>query len=175
MPRRLPGATVILLGPAKMSGSPPRPGRRQTPATSGRQELRSGIRSTINLVETSFGPTVTGGNQYKKTFLGVANNTQAYGFGQVVPIKITKGGTTFKGAGRFPLIKEVAVMFMARASNQPPLQCTPNGRPVVYDAAHNVISDGSGNILPAFYPVVFAGNAFARLNPHHPWVAGIGP
>ena len=130
------------------------------------------IRSTINLVETSFGPTVTGGNQYKKTFLGVANNTGAYGFGQVVPIKITKGGTTFKGAGRFPLIKEVAVMFMARASNQPPLQCTSNGRPVVYDASGNVISDASGNILPASYPIVFAGLAQARLNPQHPWVAG---
>ena len=134
------------------------------------------IRSTFNLLDTNLGSTPKGGDVryllFNNTFMGAANDPQGFGYGQVVPIQITKSGTTFKGIGRFPLIKQVAVMFMVRAANQPPVVCNPNGRPVVYDASHAVISDSSGNILPAYYSTVFSGAAVAKLNPQHPWVAG---
>jgi len=158
------------------------------------------IRSTFNLLDTSFGSTGTAPNLFfNNTFMGTANNPQAEGYGQVVPIQITKSGTNFKGVGRFPLIKQVAVMFMVRAANQPPVQCYFNGRPIVYrkiasstyqvingtddghgtlvanfklDALGNVIPDSIGSIIPAYYPDVFLGNAYASLNPQHPWVAG---
>ena len=141
------------------------------------------IRSTFNLLDTSFGYTGSGSNLfYNNTFMGAANNPQGYAFGQVVPIQITKDGTTYKGAGRFPLIKQVAIMFMARASNQPPLVCFSNGKPYIYSLSSgtNVAASGTsysyqnndGSLNAAGLQLVLSGLAGAQLNPTHPWVSG---
>ena len=153
------------------------------------------IRSTINLIDSALkkgdtAPNYTvnliGGdsarpyNVYKNTF--APSDPQYLGFGQAVPIKITKDGVAYKGAGRFPVISQAGIVFVARAANQPPLLCYNNGRPVVYrltsNSTYQVITEGNGTIsstnplYPQAVEAVFSGNAYAKLNPLHPWVAG---
>ena len=98
-------------------------------ATGGRRLLTliyDFIRSTVNLIDTSFSYTVSYANGNTTKPYNVYNNTfvpsdpQYLGFGQAVPIKITKGGVDYKGAGRFPVISQAGIVFVARAANVPP-------------------------------------------------------
>jgi uncharacterized protein (TIGR02600 family) len=106
------------------------------------------------------------------------------GTGQVVPIVITNpSGYTTRGMGRFPTIRSGIFMFIARGANQPPLMCHPDGKPIVFDANNKVISvySSSGSYIATnpivgtawtnpFTEVVLKGNAYAKINPLHPWI-----
>jgi uncharacterized protein (TIGR02600 family) len=100
------------------------------------------IRS-VNLTDT-FDYTYISRNKTKAPYAFVPPRSEHVerGKGQVVPIKIQKGGTEYKGLGRFITIKQVALQFIAVAANQPPAMIDP----------------GTG--VPTATP-----------NPMHPWVA----
>ena len=167
-------------------------------------EIYDYIRSCINLVDasslTNSTPTTLAGNfNYSYTVPPVisgAGITLTNGTGQVMPISINNpDGSTSKGMGRFPTMRSAALWFVARAANQPPLICHPDGRPIVYDASGNQISvGGSPSYIPtntsltvtnfstipptvstvsyprgAWLDVVCAGTARAKINLMHPW------
>ncbi len=109
------------------------------------------IRSTINLVDAT-GPSA---NPFQYAFTtppANVNSNVVAGTGQVVPINYAdpNSGNIYKGLGRFPTIKQAAIMFIARAANQPPLMVDSSGHVIV----------GTGNSVTA--------------NPMHPWV-GVMP
>jgi len=93
------------------------------------------IRSAVNLADTTSTPAATvglGRDSFKHYFtkpplertVNVRYDPQP-GTGQVVPIQI---GDT-KGIGRFPVIQQATLHFIAQAANQPPVQLDPDGRP----------------------------------------------
>jgi uncharacterized protein (TIGR02600 family) len=99
------------------------------------------IRGTVNLLDGS-GPSST---PFKYAFTSAPASlvaTAVPGMGQVVPLIHPENGT--KGMGRFPTIKQVALMFIAQAANQPPVKVT-----------------------PAMVPLYSHGYS---TNPMHPWV-----
>lgn len=95
------------------------------------------------------------------------------GSGQVVPIKIINpDGNTTMGMGRFPTIRGATLWFAAVAANEPPLMCHPDGRPIVYSANGTQISTyaaSNSTIQAAYVTNVLAGQAYAVINPQHPW------
>ena len=104
------------------------------------------IRSAINLGDTTSGPpgsltlSDTSFNYYfasPPTKINPTRYDSRAGTAQVVPIKI---GNT-RGIGRFPVVQQATVHFIARAANQPP---------VVLDAL---------------------GKPTNRINPMHPWTS----
>ena len=154
------------------------------------------IRSCINLCDSYTATYPLSGYTwpYSYTVPPTAINTKVMpspGTGQVVPIVITNpDGVTTRGMGRFPTLRAGTLWFIARAANQPPLMCHPDGRPIVYDIYGNQISTGGSpsvvNTTPVSfgvigtnpaitYPdgplidVVLAGKAVAHANPLHPW------
>jgi uncharacterized protein (TIGR02600 family) len=87
------------------------------------------IRSTVNIFDTNGASGATYNTaSYPSAFIAETNFANL-GFGQVTPIQITKGGVTYKGLGRFPGIKQIAIMFIATAANQPPAIIGTNGVP----------------------------------------------
>jgi uncharacterized protein (TIGR02600 family) len=117
------------------------------------------IRSTINLVDGGYNAIDTT-KPFKYAFTtppGSINQSVTAGTGEVVPIVFptsVNAANTTRGIGRFPTIKQVALMFIAQAANQPPLN--------VNASTGNVIVAGGGS----------AGSVTA--NPMHPWV-GVMP
>lgn len=100
----------------------------------GTQQILTGIydfiRSNINLVDTSWaspgGPGAAENQDaakvsryaYAATLSGTLSQpTVGNGTGQVVPFENPNGT---RGSGRFPVLKEVAIEFIAQAANQPP-------------------------------------------------------
>ena len=157
-------------------------------------EIYDYIRSCINLVDASslinnagaLSGSFTNSYTVPPVISGnIINLTN--GSGQVVPIVISNpSGTTTMGMGRFPVLKSSALWFVARAANQPPLMCHPDGRPIVYDSLGNQISTNVGGTsyimtnVPitvgtatytrgAMVDVVCARRALARVNIMHPW------
>jgi uncharacterized protein (TIGR02600 family) len=112
-------------------------------------EIFDYIRSCINLVDgssltynSSGNITGTYTNAYTVPPVNTASTiTLANGTGQVVPIVINNpDGKITRGMGRFPTLRSAALWFIARAANQPPLMCHPDGRPIIYDSKGNQIS-----------------------------------
>ena len=120
-----------------------------------------------NTVSTSLGAGYASGT--------TTNVTLTSGTGQVIPIVITNPTTlnVTKGIGRFPTINRGILWFVARGADQPPLMVHPDRRPIVYATNGTQISvydTTNGSYIPTnFFPIVFSGNACARINPMHPW------
>lgn len=106
------------------------------------------VRSAVNLGDTTSTPAGTVGltrdsfdHYFSKPPVEKTQNVRydpQPGTGQVVPIQI---GTT-KGIGRFPVIQEATLHFIAQAANQPPVALDAAGKPTTV------------------------------INPMHPWVEG---
>ena len=138
------------------------------------------IRSEINLCD-SYGLNITNPAGYSWTYAyttppNTGSTTPVPGTGQVVPIWITNSNTTNvgRGMGRFPTIRSGLFMFIARGANQPPLMCHPDGKPIVYLNDGTQISTNSGGastIQPNYIANVLACQAYARINPLHPWIS----
>ena len=133
------------------------------------------IRSTINLSDSSSaqysGGTLTNTPfRFSYTVPYRASGVLEIGTGQVAPL-LTTNGTM--GMGRIPTLRGGALLFMARAADQPPLMLNPDRRPRVFDASGSEISqwDGTQTTIPtsALTNIVMKGRAYALVNPMHPW------
>ncbi len=163
-------------------------------------EIFDYIRSCINLVDSSsvtnpasfttfsttsypFAYTAPPVNQ---TFTNTNNNWNAVynvasltnGSAQVIPITISNpDGTTTKGIGRFPTVRAGTLWIIARSADQPPLMCHPDRRPIVYDGSGNQLSTNVGGVSSikdwASLTTVLSGNAYAMVNPLHPWTCPV--
>lgn len=113
------------------------------------------IRSNINLVDTSHSanaptapqnldPRFVSRYAYAASFpvsaTTLASDTLPGEFGQVIPARLNNGT---RGSGRFPVVSQATVMFIARAANQPP---TP-GNPM-----HPWVPGAGGTVNP--YPTI---------------------
>jgi len=129
------------------------------------------IRSCINLNDSSTAtyPLTTYTWPYSYTVPPTATNTKVVpspGTGQVVPIVITNpdDGVVTRGMGRFPTLRAGTLWFIARAANQPPLMCHPDGRPIVYDVYGNQISSNAAgvSIIITNAPYTIGGNTYTN-------------
>jgi uncharacterized protein (TIGR02600 family) len=134
------------------------------------------IRSDINLCDST-GLNLTNGVSYiwgysytrPPQYVSATNIPPNIGTGQVVPIMVTNAT---RGMGRFPTIRSGLFMFIARAANQPPLMCHPDGKPIVYLTNGTQISsyDGTNSFIQSTYITnVLSQQACALINPLHPW------
>lgn len=95
------------------------------------------IRSNINIVDTSHSaetptasenldPLFVSRYAYGANFTGVAktlaSDTLDGDFGQVIPASLANGT---RGSGRFPVVSQASLVFIARATNQPPVSGNP--------------------------------------------------
>ena len=148
-------------------------------------EIYDYIRSCVNLQDNSAGtdqdPMLT---RVKRAYTTIPTPRQGNpaalvgypinGTGQVAPFLHPTNGT--KGLGRFPTLKQMSIMFIARGANQPPLQVVttgPNaGRPLIFDAAGTTpLLDASYNLTTAGAAAVLSGTATAKPNDMHPYTA----
>lgn len=100
------------------------------------------------------------------------------GTGQVIPIFITNpSGKVTRGMGRFPNVRAGTLWMIARAANQPPLMVHPDGRPIVYNTNGTPISSYAGGVstiaTAANQQTVLSGQAYAAINPLHPWISPV--
>lgn len=87
-------------------------------------------RSAINLIDTYQADTSNNNNIVAPFAFAVPPPKMGdRGSGQVTPIVRSVGGKSYKGLGRFPVIKQVGIQFVARAANQPPSIIASNGVP----------------------------------------------
>lgn len=135
------------------------------------------IRSCINLADSSAAQYTAAATltnlsvlRYNYTVPYRLSGVLEIGTGQVAPLVATNGTM---GMGRVPTLRGGALLFMARASDQPPLMLNPDRRPRVFDASGNEISqwNGSQTTIPtsALTNIVMRGRAYALVNPMHPW------
>jgi uncharacterized protein (TIGR02600 family) len=151
------------------------------------------IRSTINLVDGGYynfnssqpfkysftlPPNASGAN-LNGSFGSDVSSYGAGATGQVTPIINPNDNT--KGLGRFPTIKQAALMFIAQGANQPPLQVVGSSstvpgninRPLAYVGtapSQTLVCDTSGNLTAVGLLAMFTGTLTGQLNPMHPWV-----
>jgi len=131
------------------------------------------IRSCINLADSSAARYDTNGlitNSVSEAFK--FNYTTPYltngriqsGTGQVAPLVATNGT---KGIGRIPILRGGALLFMARAADQPPLMLDDevSRRPILYTKDGTLVPYAS----PSMVSNMMAGNLYALINPMHPW------
>jgi uncharacterized protein (TIGR02600 family) len=148
-------------------------------------EIYDYIRSCINLCDASMATNAAAftsynfSNSYTVPPVSgglVSNVISGSGGGQVVPIRIQNpdGGTLTQGMGRFPTLRGGALWFTAAAANQPPLICYPDGKPKVWFRGASWIEistniSGVSSIQASYITNVLAGQAWAQINPLHPW------
>ena len=145
-------------------------------------EVYDYIRSCINLSDSSMATNAAALTSYSfsnsytvpPSSGGTTNMSLGAGSGQVVPIQIQNpdGGSVTAGMGRFPTLRGGTLWFAAAAANQPPLICYADGKPKAYLASGTEISTNSGGnstIQMAYITNVLAGQAYAQINPLHPW------
>jgi uncharacterized protein (TIGR02600 family) len=142
-------------------------------------EIYDYIRGSINLCDSYAitNNTLVKSNQLVNSYTApssASNGSIAFspGSGQVVPAVLQNpDGSTSRGMGRIATIRGGTLWFVASAANQPPLMCHPDGRPIVYLANGTQIST-AGNpstIQSTYITNVLAGQAYAMVNPMHPW------